>query len=133
MIFHAWPKKKKRKNQRKPKGKRKENTWPIMKNIYIKTLKRLCSFRIERLLVLSTIPLQMIHFINANENFKLFAIIIDLLLFEGLALVFKYQRREILNQIKEGSFEPIFDFEGLEENIETLKKSLSSVAKLAVL
>lgn len=100
-----------------------------MKNKYFKLLKRLCSLRMERLFVLGTLPLQMIHLINANQSFKLCALIIDLLMFEGLAIVFKYQRKATLQELKEGTFESIIDFEDIEEEIETLKKIIHNIAQ----
>lgn len=100
-----------------------------MKTKYLKLLKRLCSLKGERLLLFGSIPIQILYVMKASEGMKLLAIGVDLLLFEGIALAIYYGRKEVLQELKDGTFETMFDFETLEERLQMIKRLLKKIAQ----
>lgn len=92
-------------------------------------MKKFLSVKWERIFIILTIPIQILQVIQAHQDFKLIAIFTCLTLYEGLALAIYTGRKETLQEIKEGTFEPLFDYEEMFEDIQSIIKVLSQTKK----
>ena len=93
------------------------------------TMKKFLSVKWENVFIILTIPLQVIQVLNAHQDFKLIAILTCLTLYEGLALAIHTGRKETLQEIKEGTFEPLIDFEEMFEELQGFINSISQMKK----
>ena len=100
-----------------------------MKTKYFKLLRKLCSIKGEMILLLGSVPIQLLYIIKASSEMKLLALVVDLLLFEGIALAIYYGRKEALKELKEGTFETIFDFETIEARLQIIRKAIKRIAQ----
>lgn len=100
-----------------------------MKAKYLKLLKKIFSIKGEMILLFGSIPIQILYVLKASEGMKLLAIGVDLLLFEGIALAIYYGRKEVLQELKDGTFETMFDFETLEDRLQMIKNLLNRIAQ----
>ena len=67
----------------------------------------------------------MIEIFQAKEGFKLASIVLCLTMFEGMSLVIYSGRKQILQEIKEGTFEPIFEVEGIINLLKQISKFIA--------
>ena len=92
-------------------------------------MKKFLSVKWENVFIILTIPLQVIQVLNAHQDFKLIAILTCLTMYEGLALAIYTGRKETLQEIKEGTFEPLIDYEEMIEDFKNIIKVLSQTKK----
>lgn len=95
-----------------------------MKNKYIKLIKRISSIKWENLFLAIAIPITFTHTMKANPGMLIPSIIIDFTLFGGFTGLILFGRKEALKSIKEGTFEPLMDFDEIEEQILSIQTFL---------
>lgn len=95
-----------------------------MKKKYLYFIKKLNSIKWENILLAISIPVQIIHTMKTNPEMMILSILLDLIMFEGTSFAIHYGRKEILQEIKEGTFESILDLDELEEQILSIQTFL---------
>ena len=95
----------------------------------MKIYKKLYSIKYENILLALFIPLAMIQFIQAREDFRLLSILASLTLYGGLALAIRVGRKEALEEIRLNTYEPLIDIEEILTNANIILNNISKVLK----
>ena len=97
----------------------------------MKIYKKLYSIKSSLLTIPSEIalfiPLSIVQFIKASIDFKVLSILMSLILYGGLALSIRVGRKEALEEIKNGTYEPLLD---IEEMLRNVKLFISNINRL---
>lgn len=93
----------------------------------MKIYKKLYSIKYENILIALFIPLSIVQFIKASIDFKILSILMSLILYGGLALSIRVGRKEALEEIKNGTYEPLLD---IEEMLRNVKLFISNINRL---
>lgn len=80
-------------------------------------MTRLYKIKWENILLLMTIPLAINQFLKADSDFKLLSILMSLTLYGGLALSIRVGRKEALEEIKRGTYEPLIDLSEVKDDL----------------
>lgn len=94
---------------------------------YLNFIKKVNLIKWENIIIFLTIPLQILQFIQADSDFKLMAILVDIVLFEGIALAIRTGRKQTLQELKEGTFEGLFEPEEIVEMYETIAQPIRTI------
>ena len=94
---------------------------------YLIFIKKVNLIKWENIIIFLTIPLQILQFIQADSDFKLMAILVDIVLFEGIALAIRTGRKQTLQELKEGTFEGLFEPEEIVEMYETIAQPIRTI------
>lgn len=94
---------------------------------YLNFIKKVNLIKWENIIIFLTIPLQILQFIQADSDFKLIAILVDIVLFEGIALAIRTGRKQTLQELKEGTFEGLFEPEEIVEMYETIAQPIRTI------
>lgn len=94
---------------------------------YLNFIKKVNLIKWENIIIFLTIPLQILQFIQADSDFKLMAILVDIVLFEGIALAIRTGRKQTLQELKEGTFEGLFKPEEIVEIYETIAQPIRTI------
>lgn len=94
---------------------------------YLNFIKKVNLIKWENIIIFLTIPLQILQFIQADSDFKLMAILVDIVLFEGIALAIRIGRKQTLQELKEGTFEGLFEPEEIVEMYETIAQPIRTI------
>lgn len=94
---------------------------------YLNFIKKVNLIKWENIIIFLTIPLQILQFIQADSDFKLMAILVDIVLFEGMALAIRTGRKQTLQELKEGTFEGLFEPEEIVEMYETIAQPIKTI------
>ena len=94
---------------------------------YLNFIKKVNLIKWENIIIFLTIPLQILQFIQADSDFKLIAILVDIVLFEGIALAIRTGRKQTLQELKEGTFEGLFEPEEIVEIYETIAQPIRTI------
>lgn len=94
---------------------------------YLNFIKKVNLIKWENIIIFLTIPLQILQFIQADSDFKLMAILVDIVLFEGMALAIRTGRKQTLQELKEGTFEGLFEPEEIVEMYETIAQPIRTI------
>ena len=94
---------------------------------YLNFIKKVNLIKWENIIIFLTIPLQILQFIQADSDFKLMAILVDIVLFEGIALAIRTGRKQTLQELKEGTFEGLFEPEEIVEMYETIAQPIKKI------
>ena len=94
---------------------------------YLIFIKKVNLIKWENIIIFLTIPLQILQFIQADSDFKLMAILVDIVLFEGIALAIRTGRKQTLQELKEGTFEGLFELEEIVEMYETIAQPIRTI------
>lgn len=94
---------------------------------YLNFIKKVNLIKWENIIIFLTIPLQILQFIQADSDFKLMAILVDIVLFEGIALAIRTGRKQTLQELKEGTFEGLFEPEEIVEMYETIAQPIRKI------
>lgn len=92
-------------------------------------MKKFLSVKWENIFFILTTPLQLIQVLKAHQDFKLIAILTCFTMFEGISLAIRSERKRILQEIKEGTFEPIIDYEEITEELQGIINAISQTKK----
>lgn len=95
----------------------------------MKIYKKLYSIKYENILIALFIPLAIIQFIKAREDFRLLSILMSLTLYGGLALAIRVGRKEALEEIRLNTYEPLIDIEEMLINANIILNNISKVLK----
>lgn len=95
----------------------------------MKIYKKLYSIKYENILLALSIPIVIIQFIQAREDFRLLSILVSLTLYGGLALAIRVGRKEALEEIRLNTYEPLIDIEEMLINANIFIKNISRVFK----
>lgn len=90
---------------------------------------RLLKVKWENILLLMMIPLTISQFIKASSDFKLLSIVMSLTLYGGLALSIRVARKETLEEIKRGTYEPLIDISEGKEDLLKVIRPLKAIKK----
>ena len=93
----------------------------------MKLYKKIYSIKYEKILLILLAPLSIIQFLKANNDFKINSILMSLILYGGLALSVRVIRKEALEEIKKGIYEPILDLEDILENVKVFINNINSL------
>lgn len=94
---------------------------------YLNFIKKVNLIKWENIIIFLTIPLQILQFIQADSDFKLMAILVDIVLFEGIALAIRTGRKQTLQELKEGTFEGLFEPEEIVEMYEIIAQPIRTI------
>jgi hypothetical protein len=94
---------------------------------YLNFIKKVNLIKWENIIIFLTIPLQIFQFIQADSDFKLMTILVDIVLFEGIALAIRTGRKQTLQELKEGTFEGLFEPEEIVEIYETITQPIRTI------
>lgn len=90
-------------------------------------MRKLYKIKWENILLILFTPLAIIQFNKANIDFKLVSVLMSLTLYGGLALSVRTGRKEVLREIKNGTYEPLID---LSEEAEAIKLFIRNTIKV---
>lgn len=90
---------------------------------------KLLKVKWENIILLMMIPLTISQFIKASSDFKLLSIVMSLTLYGGLALSIRVGRKETLEEIKRGTYEPLIDISEVKEDLLKLIRPLKAIKK----
>ena len=99
----------------------------MTKEKYLNFIKKTNLIKWENIFIFLTIPLQILQVFQAHSDFKLMAILVDLIFFEGIALAIRTGRKQTLQELKEGTFEGLFEIEEIIEMFETIAQPIRSI------
>ena len=99
----------------------------MTKEKYLNFIKKVNLIKWENIIIFLTIPLQILQFIQADSDFKLTAILADIILFEGIALAIRTGRKQTLQELKEGTFEGLFEPEEIVEIYEAIAQPIRTI------
>lgn len=94
---------------------------------YLNFIKKVNLIKRENIIIFLTIPLQILQFIQADSDFKLMAILVDIVLFEGIALAIQTGRKQTLQELKEDTFEGLFEPEEIVEMYEKIAQPIRTI------
>jgi hypothetical protein len=94
---------------------------------YLNFIKKVNLIKWENIIIFLTIPLQILQFIQAESDFKLMAILVDIVLFEGIALAIRTGRKQTLQELKEDTFEGLFEPEEIVEMYEKITQPIRTI------
>lgn len=94
---------------------------------YLNFIKKANLIKWENIFIFLTIPLQILQVFQAHSDFKLMAILVDLIFFEGIALAIRTGRKQTLQELKEGTFEGLFEPEEIIEIFETIAQPIRTI------
>lgn len=89
-------------------------------------MKKLYKIKWENILLMLFIPLAIIQFNKAHIDFKLVSVLMSLTLYGGLALSVRIGRKEVLEEIKNGTYEPLID---ISEEVKAIKLFIKNTNK----
>lgn len=92
-------------------------------------MKKFLSIKWENIFIILTIPFQVIQVLNAHQDFKLISILTCLTIYEGIALAIHTERKETIQEIKEGTFKPLIDFDEMFEDFQKYINTISQIKK----
>ena len=92
-------------------------------------MKQLYKIKWENILLMLFIPLAIIQFNKAHIDFKLVSVLMSITLCSGLALCIRIGRKEVLQEIKNGTYEPLVDLSEEDEAIKLFIKNTIKVFK----
>lgn len=90
-------------------------------------MKKLYRIKWENILTILFIPLAISQFLKANVDFKLLSVLLSMTLYGGLALSVRIVRKEVLEEIKKGTYEPLID---LSEEAEAIRLFIKNTFKV---
>lgn len=99
----------------------------MTKEKYLNFIKKVNLIKWENIFIFLTIPLQILQVFQAHSDFKLMAILVDLIFFEGIALAIRTGRKQTLQELKEGTFEGLFEPEEIIEIFETIAQPIRTI------
>ena len=94
-----------------------------------KKVKKFLSIKWENIFIILTIPFQVIQVLNAHQDFKLISILTCLTIYEGITLAIHTERKETIQEIKEGTFKPLIDFDEMFEDFQKYINTISQIKK----
>lgn len=92
-------------------------------------MKKFLSVKWEIVFFILTTPLQLIQVLNAHQDFKLIAILTCFSMFGGISLAIHTGRKEAIQEIKEGTFQPLIDYEEMLEELQEIIFDISQYKK----
>lgn len=95
----------------------------------MKTYKKLYSVKYENILAMIYLPYMIINLFKANKDMFLIAIAMHLILSLGLYYSVRIARKEALQEIKQGIYEPLVDLEEISEDIKQLVRNIDKLKK----
>ena len=95
----------------------------------VKTYKKLYSVKYENILAMIYLPYMIINLFKANQDMFLIAIAMHLILSLGLYYSVRIARKEALQEIKQGIYEPLVDLEEISEDIKQLVRNIDKLKK----
>ena len=90
-------------------------------------MKQLYKIKWENILLILFIPLAIIQFNKAHIDYKSVSVLMSITLYGGLALSVRIGRKEVLQEIKNGTYEPLVD---LSEEAEAIKLFIRNTIKV---
>ena len=90
-------------------------------------MKQLYKIKWENILLMLFIPLAIIQFNKAHIDFKLVSVLMSITLCSSLAISIRIVRKEVLQEIKNGTYEPLVD---LSEEAEAIKLFIKNTIKV---
>lgn len=95
----------------------------------MKTYKKLYSVKYENILAMIYLPYMIINLFKARQDMFLIAIAMHLILSLGLYYSVRIARKEALQEIKQGIYEPLVDLEEISEDIKQLVRNIDKLKK----
>lgn len=89
-------------------------------------MRKLYKIKWENILLILFTPIAIIQFNKAHIDYKLISVLMSLTLYGGLALSVRVGRKEVLEQIKNGTYEPLIDLSEVKECLDMIKAFIKS-------